>query len=78
MLKFLENVEMKIEFFYRNDFFQIPLIDGFISVPVNFFKYDEDLYLDIQNLSNKSVKMIFIDNTLEINVSFEEFLNWKY
>ena len=78
MLKFLENVEMKINFYNIKESFEYILRDGFISVPVKFIKYIQELELEIQNYSNKSVKMIFIDTTLEINASFDEFLNWKY
>ena len=78
MLKLLEDVEMNIKLYNGKETFENTIRDGFFSVPVKYIKYSQELDLEIQNSSNKSVKMIFIDTSLEINVSFDEFLNWKH
>ena len=75
MLKLLEDVEMNIKLYNGKETFENTIRDGFFSVPVKYIKYSQELDLEIQNSSNKSVKMIFIDTSLEINVSFDEFLN---
>ena len=76
-LKFLGDVEMKTDFDY--DFSEVKYSDYFRYFPVKkFFNDREELNLQFNNRGNKSVQMIFIDTTLEINVSFDEFLNWKH
>ena len=76
-LKFLGDVEMKTDFDY--DFSEVEYSDYFRYFPVKkFFNDREELNLQFNNRGNKSVQMIFIDTTLEINVSFDEFLNWKH
>lgn len=74
-LKFLGDVEIK--FAEEDDFFEVNIFNYLFYAPVKYIEM-EDLNLIFQNLSNKSVKMILIDTSLEINVSFDEFLNWKH
>jgi hypothetical protein len=76
ILKFLGDVEMKFD---NDEYYSVRLFNYVLYAPMKLIGDEyKDLNLAFQNPSSKSVKMIFIDTSLEINVSFDEFLNWKH
>ena len=76
ILKFLGDVEIKFD---NDEYYSVRLFNYFLYAPMKLIGDEyKDLNLTFQNPSSKSVKMIFIDTSLEINVSFDEFLNWKH
>ena len=80
---FEDNISMAIKEIEENKFEIIPK-NEWVTMPLIYFQILPELYscdtltLVLKNNNSFPVQFIFIDNSNELNISLEKFLDWKY
>ena len=75
--------DVGITFYFTEELFfytDAKELNYLIPLPVSLFTSNgfKSFELKFQNNNTESITMAFIDNSKEINISFEQFINWKH